>query len=232
LLKSDVPEKYIYTVHNSVDSARFTEANKNRDKLRDTLLPSANMLAIGIFGRVAEWKGQEDFIKAIKILSNNTQTKFKAFIVGDGSDSDAAYYENLKYCYETDVSNGLLEFCGYISDVEEYYSAMDIVVHASIRPEPFGRVVIEGMAARSALIAMNEGGPAEVITNGIDGLLVEPRSLEKLVEALIAVCESNDLRVKLSENGLKTVRTKYTPEYVGGEIEKQLLQVIDNFSKE
>ena len=230
LINSGVPKDHIFMIHNAVEVKRYELAYEKRTEFRKKLLDDEDTIAIGIFGRITEWKGQKDFISAIDILVNQTNIKFKVFVVGDCSDEDCEYYEQLKVTSRHLVESNKLVFCGYQRAFENYYAAMDIVVHASRNAEPFGRVVIEGMAAKAAVIAMNEGGPSEVITDGVDGLLVEPRSIDKLVEALIILCESKELRQQLSENAIKTVKEKYSPEYVGGEIEKQLLTVINNFN--
>ena len=226
LKKSGVPVNKIHTIHNSVEISRYDTACKHRLETRKKLLVDEDALAIGIFGRITEWKGQKEFIEAIKELNNRTQIKFKAFIVGDHSDNDDEYFRNLVNDSEQLVKQNKLEFSGYQSEVENYYAAMDIVVHASNKPEPFGRVVIEGMAAKVAVIGMNEAGPAEVIQDGENGLLVEPRSLDKLVEALIRLCEDKALREKLASNGRVTVLENFTANYIGKKIEAELLKLV------
>jgi len=231
LINSGVPVNHIFMIHNSVEVQQYELAYLHRNKFRASLGLNKDTIAIGIFGRITEWKGQKDFSAAIELLAKTENIKFKAFVVGDCSDEDSEYYEKLKLSTKQLVENEQLVFCGYQRDFEKYYTAMDIVVHASRNAEPFGRVIIEGMAAKAAVIGMNEGGPAEVITDGVNGLLVEPRSVEQLVAALVRLCESKTLRDSLIENGFSLVKERYTPEYIGGEIERQLLTVIDEFKK-
>ena len=229
LKRSGVPEDLVYTVHNSVDVARFNNAYLNRNSFRESLHLENEVLAIGVFGRITQWKGQKDFIDAINIIQTKTKVNFKAFLVGDCSDEDEQYYASLQEESSLLIDNNKLQFCGYQRDVENYYTAMDIVVHTSNVAEPFGRVIIEGMAAGAVVLGMNEGGPAEVIEDGVDGLLIEPRSCEALVNALIRVCEDKALRISLREKAKIKVLENYTPQSIGGKIEHELLKVIDTF---
>ena len=62
-----------------------------------------------------------------------------------------------------------IEFRGFREDIWAELAELDILVHCSVVPEPFGQVVLEGMAAGIPVIAADAGGPAELITNGVDG---------------------------------------------------------------
>jgi glycosyltransferase involved in cell wall biosynthesis len=76
------------------------------------------------------------------------------------------------------------QLLGYRRDVPALMKAVDIVVHASIEPEPFGRVVVEGMFAERPVVAARGGGVAEIIADGVDGLLTAPNDPEALAMAL------------------------------------------------
>lgn len=73
-------------------------------------------------------------------------------------------------------------------------------VHASTKPEPFGRTFLEGMALGKAVIASNEGGPLDVVSHGIDGLLIQPRNADVLAEAVVAILSDRQLMTKLGDN--------------------------------
>jgi glycosyltransferase involved in cell wall biosynthesis len=65
--------------------------------------------------------------------------------------------------------------------------AMDVVIHASTRPEPFGRVLLEAMAASRPVVAPREGGPLEIVLDGETGLLVPPRDSHAIAAALVSL---------------------------------------------
>jgi glycosyltransferase involved in cell wall biosynthesis len=110
-----------------------------------------------------------------------------------------------------------VEFVGFTEDVLAILGAVDCLVHASTVPEPFGQVVVEGMAAGLPVIASNEGGPAEVITDGVDGLLCPPGDPSALAALLLRVAADPDLRSRLG--AAARVRTvQFTPERVDRKI--------------
>ena len=101
-------------------------------------------IAVGIFGRVIQWKGQREFLEAA-IAAAGQDPRIRPVIVGDESDGGRAYIEAVHALASQSGLGDRIIFAGYQSEVEPYYAAMDIVVHASITPEPFGMVVPEAM---------------------------------------------------------------------------------------
>ena len=87
-----------------------------------------------------------------------------------------------------------VEFRGFRSDVWGELSQLDALVHCSVIPEPFGQVVVEGLVAGLPVIATRDGGPGEIITDGVDGLLVRNRDVDHLAAALRRVRDDPDLR--------------------------------------
>src|SRR5690606_13944190 len=129
--------------------------------------------AVGIFGRVISWKGQRIFAEAA-IRAIREEPRIRPVIIGDESDGRREYFEGVRDLICREGLEGRFVLAGYTEEVEAHYAAMDVVVHASTTPEPFGMVVPEAMAARCAVIAADAGGPREVVTPGHDGLLVPP----------------------------------------------------------
>ena len=74
-------------------------------------------------------------------------------------------------------------------------------MHASTIPEPFGQVVVQGLWARCAVVASTPGGPAEVITDGVDGLLTPCGDVDALAAALERLRSDHDLRLSLARHG-------------------------------
>ena len=112
--------------------------------------------------------------------------------------------------HELDIADRV-EFRGFQEDIWAEFSLIDLAVHASTTPEPFGQVVLEAMASGVPVIASDEGGPAEVVTDGRDGLLVRPRDPRLLADALLRLAGDADLRATLVEGGRETAR-QYRPE--------------------
>ena len=91
-------------------------------------------------------------------------------IVGGAHDTEPRYGDELRVLAAMRGVADAVTFAGFQTDVPRWMQAMDIIVHASDR-EPFGIVVVEAMALGKPVIAGSEGGPAEIITDGVDGLL-------------------------------------------------------------
>jgi glycosyltransferase involved in cell wall biosynthesis len=72
--------------------------------------------------------------------------------------------------------------------------------------EPFGRVAVEGMAAGCAVVGTAAGGLPEIITDGIDGILVPPKDVDALTTALYRLAAQPDLRRVLTKEGACTAR--------------------------
>jgi glycosyltransferase involved in cell wall biosynthesis len=207
-----VPSHAIHTIHNPVSAEPYLEATRSREAVRSRHSIQPTDLVVGVFGRVTAWKGQLEFLRAVEPLLAEW-SRLRIMIVGDESDAGTAAYgtQVREYCERPELKRQVV-FTGYRREVAEYYAACDIVVHCSREPEPFGRVVIEGMAAGKPVIAMNEGGPPEIITHGVDGLLVPPRDDEALRRALADLVRHPAQISALGTAAAHTIRSRFSPE--------------------
>ena len=131
-------------------------------------LPSAGPL-IGIVGRLQRWKGMHTAIAAMaKVRARHRDAHL--VIVGGRHDPEPRYEGDLRALAQRQGAGSAVTFAGFQADVPRWMQAMDVVVHASDR-EPFGIVVVEAMALGKPVVAGAEGGPAEIITAGVDGQL-------------------------------------------------------------
>jgi glycosyltransferase involved in cell wall biosynthesis len=165
--------------------------------LRAELGLSPEQRVVVLSGRIQEWKGQEILIRAAPaVLGRHPQAVF--LVVGRPSlESDLRYYRKLR-----DLVNDLgigrqVIFTGFREDLPRILSLAEVVVHASIEPEPFGLVVIEGMAMGKPVIATAMGGPLEIIDPGRDGLLVPPGEAPALAAAINALLADRGLSRKM-----------------------------------
>jgi len=99
---------------------------------------------------------------------------------------------------------------GFRTDVANLLNAMDVFIHASIRPEPWGLVVLEAMAMGKAIIASNDGGPVEMIVDGESGFLVEPGNPEHLAAKLNILLGDPSLRRSMGQNALLRMEEKFS----------------------
>jgi glycosyltransferase involved in cell wall biosynthesis len=97
------------------------------------------------------------------------------------------------------------------------FRALDVVVHASTRPEPFGRTIVEGMACARPVLVSQAGGAAELFIDGQDALGVAPGSVEGLARALRSLAEAPGLRQELGAAARQTAVRRFSRERLGRE---------------
>jgi glycosyltransferase involved in cell wall biosynthesis len=110
-----------------------------------------------------------------------------------------------------------VEFSGFRMDIPVVMSALDILVLASTSPEPFGRVLIEAMAAGKPVIATDAGAAREIIEDGVHGLLVPPGDAEAMARAMIYLLTHRDTAILMGQRGQDRVRERFSAQqYVDG----------------
>jgi glycosyltransferase involved in cell wall biosynthesis len=110
-----------------------------------------------------------------------------------------------------------VEFPGFVEDVAAQLETFDILVHASLIPEPFGQVVIEGMAAGLPVIAPRAGGPAEVIEDRVTGVLYSMGDAGALADALRDLAGRPALRERLGK-AARMKAAEFAPEIVAAQV--------------
>ncbi|HWH30025.1 MAG TPA: glycosyltransferase family 4 protein, partial [Mycobacteriales bacterium] len=169
---------------------------------------SERMLSVGVIGRLAEWKGQHIFLEAFARAFGDGGAR--ARLVGSAMFREEAYEQRLRDQARALGIDDRVDFRGFREDVGAELAELDVVVHCSVLPEPFGQVVIEAMAAGCAVIASKAGGPAEVVTDGADGLLVPPGDAALLAAVLRRLADDEALRHRLGRAARQTALS-YSP---------------------
>lgn len=143
---------------------------------------------VGIVGRLQRWKGMHVFLKAMSTVTKSLPSA-DGVIVGGIHQMEPQYLNVLQRNVRDMGLEGRIRLAGAQRNIPEWMQAMDVVVHASDR-EPFGIVVIEAMALGKPVVATIPGGPAEIITDGQDGLLVNFGDADALAAAITRfLCE-------------------------------------------
>jgi glycosyltransferase involved in cell wall biosynthesis len=164
---------------------------------------------IGLVGRISPWKGQDIFIKAAAVLKRkHPEAKFE--IIGAPLFSEREYEADLrKLCDELKV-NDTVEFAGFVENAPRRIAELDIVVHASTTGEPFGQVIIEGMAEQKPVVATNGGGVPEIVQDGITGLLVPMGDALRMAEAIDYLLTHPDKATEMGVRGRERVQAHFT----------------------
>jgi glycosyltransferase involved in cell wall biosynthesis len=162
-----------------------------------------------LVGMVMDWKGQHVLINAAThVLRRHPQTR--VLIVGEAPPGGERYLRDLTGQVAKLGLERCVVFSGYRSDIPSVLQAADVVVHASTSPEPFGRVVIEGMAMKKPVIATDIGAPPEVIRHGETGFLVKPWDPIVLADAIVTVFDNPRLARQVGEAARRDVVRKYS----------------------
>jgi glycosyltransferase involved in cell wall biosynthesis len=195
----------VVVISNAVDLDRFAPGTGDGVQL-DTasgLSPAPpGTIRIGLVATFARWKGHEVFLDAAARVAAAEPCRFYV-IGGPIYHSQGSQYslEELRRHAKALGLVGRLGFTGYLADSAAALRALDVVVHASTRPEPFGRVIVEGMACGRAVVAIREGGAAELFEDGVNALGCPPRDPHALARTLNGLIADPTLRRRLGDAG-------------------------------
>lgn len=152
---------------------------------------------VGIVGRLQPWKGQEVFLRAASIVAREDPDARFAVVGGAVLGWEGSYPDDLRRLAGQLGIADKVYFAGHRPDVIPWFDALDVVVHASFG-EPFGLVLVEAMALGKPLVAAAEGGPLEIVEDGVSGLLTPPGDPERLAEAVLRILRSPRLAEALT----------------------------------
>jgi glycosyltransferase involved in cell wall biosynthesis len=169
----------------------------------------------GMLGRIAPWKGQDLFLRAF--AASFPRGTERAVVVGTPLFGEQSYEEELRRLAESLGIAERVEFRGFREDIWSELASFDVLVHASLIPEPFGQVVIEGMAAGLPVLAPDEGGPAAVILDRHNGRLFRSRDAKSLAAAMGELADDPLQRERLGSAAREAARD-YHPDRLAGEL--------------
>lgn len=208
-----LPEERVDVVHNPVDLERFTGARGRRSGTRRHLgVEPGDRLVVHV-GRLVPWKGQGEFLEAVAPLAA-VDPRVRVLVVGGAGrrPGDRKYREALGERVRDLGLEDRIRLTGHRRDVAELMAAADVMVHSSSEPEPFGRVIVEAMAAGTAVIATRAGGVLDIVRDGQTGLLVPPGDTGALREAIRRLLEAPRLRARLARAAGRHVQEAFSPD--------------------
>lgn len=179
----------------------------------DRRLPVRRVLMLG---RLTPWKGQDVFLRAFAEAFGSTGD-VRAVLQGDALFGEIDYVESLHRLAKELGIDALVDFAGHTNDVPGVLSRVDVMVHASVIPEPFGQVIVEGMAAGLPVVAADAGGPAEILSHDVTGLLVPPGDVAALAAALRRLAAEPETRQRLA-----VAARERAVDYLPGPLARQL----------
>jgi glycosyltransferase involved in cell wall biosynthesis len=207
LLSLGVPPEIITVVYPPLDLAVFDHA-RPRSLRREEFGVSATAPCFGILGTLREWKGQRVFVQAAHRVFEVVPDA-RAFIIGGTSGGYDAYERELRALVKTLGIEDRVVFTGFQADVPGVIQLLDVVVHATITKEPFGRVIVEAMAMKKPVVASRSGGPTEIIEDGRTGFLVAPGDDAAMAERIVRLLTDRRLAQDMGEAGYREVTQRF-----------------------
>jgi len=217
-LLSKNPEK-VTVIHNGVDIREFCPIISG-DDVRSEFNLEPNVPVAGIVGNLLVWKGQEYFIRAaLEVRKVIPSAMF--LIVGDGE-----CRHDLERSSEKLGIRDKVIFAGRRFDIPKLMAAMNVIVHSSITPEPFARVIIEAMAMGKPVVAMNEGGVPEIIEDGVNSISIPPKDASLMAQKIIELLSDRDKARKIGQVARRHVEEHFSIEENVKKIQKEYLQIL------
>lgn len=164
---------------------------------------------LACLSRLAPWKGQDLALRAFARAFPDGDARLR-LVGGTWFGAEPVREQLRQLAGELGVADRV-DVVGHRDDVAAELAHVDVVVACSTVPEPFGQVVVDALVAGRAVVATAEGGPAETLTDGVDGLLVPPRDEGALAAALRRLSEDPALRARLAHAGRSTAE-RYRPD--------------------
>lgn len=187
----------VQTIYNGIDLDRFDCSAEST--IKEELNISDRVVVIGVIGVFDKCKGHIYCLQAIERLLSEGRKDVVCLVIGDGREG-----EKLKGFVMGNNLQDFVRFLGYRTDVPALLNTIDMVVIPSVQ-ESFGRVALEAMAMKVPLIATNVGGLPELVDDGITGILVPPKDVDSLSNAIKYLIDNSRLRKKMGDAGRKRV---------------------------
>jgi len=222
-LRAILPTARIVPIYNAVDLNRFTPQGTNLDLDEIAQLSAApeGTVRVGLLATFARWKGHKVFLQAMSRLSSVPLVR--GYVIGGPIYQTDGSQWSMRELQEEANRLGLAERVGFTGFLENTPSAMrslDILVHASTEPEPFGMVIIEGMACGKPVIASRAGGACELFVDGEDALAHSPGDAQALADQIRRLVSDERLRHTLGRAGRATAERMFHRTRLAGELLK------------
>lgn len=229
-----LPGLPVGVVRNAVDTYHFTPAVRDGAALDGLagLPPAApTTVRVGLVATYADWKGHYVFLDALAHLGDLRQI-VRGYIIGGPLYATTGSQISRSDLVDRVRASGLTERVGLIpfqSDPAEVYRMLDVVVHASTRPEPFGLVIAEAMSCGRAVIVSAAGGALELFTDGHDALGHRPGDAEELAAKIARLASDPRIRQRLGAAARTTAVARFSLNRYDEEIVKVYNRVANRF---
>jgi len=218
-VRAAAPGARLEVVHNPVDLERWDPARIDRARARAGLgMAGERAMLIGVVAQLSPWKGQDTAIEALKLLREQGIDAHllligsAKFVARATRFDNEAYVAGLRRLVADAGLQDYVTWMGEREDVPELVRALDVLLLPSWE-EPFGRALIEAMAMNVPVVATNVGGPPEIIEDGREGYLVEPREPGAWARAIRRLAEEPGRGREMGRAGRRRVQEAFSVEH-------------------
>jgi glycosyltransferase involved in cell wall biosynthesis len=202
----------VHPVWNAVDLSRYAPEGPQVDLDVLSGLPRRDdVVRVGLVATFARWKGHRTFLAALAKLP--ASPRVRGYIIGGPVYATSGSQVTLDELRQEAESLGLADrigFTGIVSDSSSAMRALDVVVHASTDPEPFGLVIAEAMACGRPVVTSAAGGARELTEPNVNALVHAPGDADGLARAIHTLVINPTLRVQLGRAGRTTAERSFT----------------------
>lgn len=204
---SGVRAKRNLVIYDALDEGAY-RPSRSAAAVRAELGIAPDALVAGVAGNIQEWKGQLVLVEAMRAVAS-AFPGCRALIIGGTHRAGGGYAQQLdRRVLELGLADHVMK-TGFRSDIADVMNALDVVVHTSVRPEAFGRVILEGMLLGKPVVATNAGGVPELIEDGDTGFLTEPGDASALSRRLIELFGDASLRRDMGQRAQTWARQQF-----------------------
>ncbi len=211
----------LQTVHNGINTRVFTPQGErlDLDSLAGLSAAPTGTIRVGLPATLAHWKGHKIFLQALALI--DPDLPWRGYIIGDALYQTNGSQTSIAELREEAARLGISErigLTGFTTQPAAALRSLDIVVHASTQPEPFGLVIVEAMSCGRAVIVSAAGGVEEVIERNINALAYEPGNANQLAERITQLAGDAQLRARLGSAGRLTATRRFDRQRLAAEL--------------
>ena len=222
----------VVVLHNAVDTERFSPCGAVADLDALAGLPPAptDTLRIGLPATFARWKGHEVFLRSLAELKRRD---IRGYLIGGAvyQTGDSQWSEReLRQVIATLGLQEQVGVTGFVDDMPSALRALDVVVHASTRPEPFGLVIAEAMACGRLVLATRTGGAAELFEHDVHAVGLDVAEVSTMTAALRGLLADPERRAAIASRARAHIVARFGRERFAVALGEALALVADDRS--
>lgn len=215
-----------FVVHDAIDLTAFSPGDPDEqphwlDQQASAPPAAPGVVRVGLVATYARWKGHRIFLEAASLVRSDQPIRF--YIVGGPvyltPGSQVSVRELTEWSRELGIERRTA-LVGFQSDAARVYRALDVVVHASVAPEPFGLTIAEGMACGRPVIASRTAGCLELVEPGEHVLTVNAGDPHELALAIERLVRDPELRARMGASAMRRARDAFDSRRLSRELER------------